>query len=290
MNFFKSAKIYAEMVKLGHTLFALPFALSALCLAHLAGFGFGAGKIFWTVVAFAAARSAAMGFNRIADRKFDILNPRTANRPTATGEISVRDAAVFTAFSVAVFSLSAAMLNRLCFWLSFPALVVLLGYSYAKRFTCAAHYILGAALALAPIGAWIAAADSLDPRILALGFALFFNISAFDLIYALQDEKFDIAHNLHSVPARFGRKNTLRIASVSFAAAAACLAATGVLFGLNWVYYACVAAIAAMYAYGIYAITKFGESKTQLVFFYESVSISALIFAGTLSNMIFRHG
>lgn len=285
MNFFKSAKVYAEMIKLAHTLFALPFALSALCLAKLCGFDFGIWKIVWTVVAFAAARSAAMGFNRVADRDIDALNPRTMNRPTVTGKISVRDASVFTAISAAVFVGSAAMINWLCFWLSFPALAVLLGYSYAKRFTFGAHYILGIALALAPIGAWIAAADSFDPRILPLGLALLFNIAGFDLIYALQDIDFDKTHKLHSVPARFGRRATLAIAACSFALSAIFLTSVGVVFKLNAVYAACVAVIACLYVFGVITIALFGGKKTQLVFFYESISISGLIFVGIASNL-----
>lgn len=285
MDFFKSAKIYAELIKLGHTLFALPFALSALCLAYLNGHEFGWHKIFWTIVAFAGARSAAMGFNRIVDVRYDALNPRTMERPTVTGKISLYDAKIFTAISTAVFLVSAAMINRLCFFLAFPALAVLFGYSYAKRFTFAAHYILGAALALAPVGAWIAAADSFDPRILSLGFALFFNIAAFDLIYALQDMEFDKKNSLHSIPAKFGRPLTLAVASVSFALAAFCLAATGVIFKLGAVYGMCVFAIALLYAAGVFSIIKFGERKTELVFFYENISVSGLILFGIASNM-----
>ncbi|MBQ6534593.1 MAG: 4-hydroxybenzoate octaprenyltransferase [Opitutales bacterium] len=285
MNFIKAAVNYAELVKLGHTLFALPFALSALCLAKMSGFSFGAEKIFWTVAAFAGARAAAMGFNRIVDREFDALNPRTKTRPSVTGKISMPEAKLFTAVSIAVFIFSAAMINFACFALSFPALAVLLGYSYAKRFTCAAHYIVGVALGLAPAGAWIAAADSFDPRILSLSFALLFNIAAFDLIYALDDMQFDRAHNLHSIPARFGRGFSLALAAASFAAAAGFLILAGTLFGLNAAYYACVGTIALLYVFGIFAILKYGGQKTQLVFFYENVSVSIMIFAGIAANL-----
>ncbi len=286
MNFFKVAATYAELIKLGHTLFALPFALSALCLAHLCGHSFGVSKIIWTILAFAGARAAAMGFNRIVDIDIDAKNPRTMSRPSVSGKISLRDSKIFTCASIILFFISAAMINWLCFVLAFPALAVLLGYSYAKRFTFTAHYIVGVALALAPIGAWIAAADSLDPRILAFAAALLFNIAAFDLIYALQDMDFDKTEGLHSIPAKFGRSATLAIASISFALATSFMILTGILFELNAIYFAGVAVIAILYALGEISICVWGESKTQLVFFYENVSISFLIFLSITSNLL----
>lgn len=132
-------------------------------------------------------------------------------RPSVTGEISPKAAAAFTAIFAAGFCACAYFINLACFYLSFPALAVILGYSYAKRFTCAAHYILGLALALAPAGAWIAAADSFDPRILSLSGALFFSIAAFDIIYALQDIDFDRRENLHSIPAALGKTARLSL-------------------------------------------------------------------------------
>ncbi|MBQ2721381.1 MAG: UbiA family prenyltransferase [Opitutales bacterium] len=286
MNFFKSAVAYADLIKLGHTLFALPFALSALCLAYLSGHSLSCSKIFWVILAFAGARASAMGFNRIVDRDVDALNPRTKNRPSVTGKISIADAKVFTIISIVIFFISAGMINWLCFVLAFPALAVLLGYSYAKRFTFTAHYIVGVALAIAPAGAWIAVADSLSPQILTLSFALLFNIASFDLIYALQDMEFDKSHKLHSIPAKFGRKITLILSGISFVVATICLIATGVLFDLNKFYFICVAIIAVLYAIGEFAICKYGETKTQLVFFYENVAISLLIFIGIVSNIL----
>lgn len=286
MNLFKSAIAYSELIKLGHTLFALPFALSALCLAYMNGYTIPPSRLLWIVIAFAAARSAAMGFNRFADADIDMLNPRTKNRPSATGKISLGDIKIFTAASAAIFVFSAYMINEACFWLSFPALLVLTGYSYAKRFTAAAHYILGIALAMAPIGAWIAATDGFSPRILCLGAVLFFHISGFDLVYSLQDREFDIAHNLFSVPSRFGRRATLLLAAFSFASATILLFLTGFLFGLNTAFYACAAITAVLYAGGYFTIERFGMEKVNLVFFYENVAISALILLGTAANIV----
>ena len=285
MNFFKSAVAYADLIKLGHTLFALPFALSAVCLAYIEGFSLSVPKICWIILAFGGARAAAMGFNRIVDRDVDALNPRTKNRPSVTGKISIAYAKVFTVISIAIFFVSALMINWLCFFLAFPALAVLLGYSYAKRFTFTAHYIVGIALAIAPVGAWIAIADSFSLKILTLSMGLLFNIASFDLIYALQDIDFDKSHKLHSIPAKFGRKITLILSGISFVIATIFLGATGVLFNLNAIYFVCVAIIAILYALGEFAICKYGETKTQLVFFYENVAVSLLIFIGTLSNL-----
>ncbi len=286
MNFFKVAATYADLIKLGHTLFALPFALSSLCLAYLCGYSFGLEKIFWVILAFAGARAAAMGFNRIVDADIDVKNPRTMSRPSVNGKISSRDSKIFTCVAILVFFISAAMINWLCFFLAFPALGVLLGYSYAKRFTFTAHYIVGVALALAPIGAWIAVADNLDVRILAFAVSLLFNIAAFDLIYALQDMDFDKAEGLHSIPAKFGRGATLAIASVSFSLATCFMILTGILFDLNATYFAGVAVITILYALGEISVCVWGESKTQLVFFYENVSISFLIFLSIASNLL----
>ncbi len=285
MNFFNGLKTYSELVKIAHTLFALPFALAALCLAYIKGYEITLGKLAAVAIAFAAARSAAMGFNRIADIDVDALNPRTKNRPSINGKISKKQMIFFTGLSALIFVASAFSINFACFWLSFPALAVLFGYSYCKRFTFASHYMLGIALALAPIGAWIAAADSLYLPILALGAALLFNISSFDIIYSLQDLDFDKAHSLHSIPARFGRRNALLLAAFGFLAAFALFIFTGLLFSLNAFYFACSCAIGALYLAGIITTLNCGLKRVNLVFFYINVCVSALQFFGIASNL-----
>ncbi len=284
MIFLEKAKTYADAIKLAHTLFALPFALSAAALAAGRGAEISAGVLIWIVVAFTAARSAAMGFNRIADADIDALNPRTAARPTATGKLPLKDAKIFTAVSAAIFVGAAFMINGLCGVLSLPALGVLFGYSLAKRFTCLTHYILGCALSLAPIGAWIAATGGFDPKILLLGACLLFGIAGFDLIYSLQDMEFDRAHRLYSIPSRFGRKATLAVAGCSFAVSACALLGTGVAFGLNGWFFAAAAAVSTLYLAGLATIAAAGMAKVNLVFFYANVSVSFLILAGSLAN------
>lgn len=278
--FIRNATAYSRLVKLEHTLFALPFALSALCLASYCGYSAGIKKILLCVAAFACARAAAMGFNRLADIKYDAKNPRTKMRPSVTGEISPKAAAAFTAIFAAGFCACAYFINLACFYLSFPALAVILGYSYAKRFTCAAHYILGLALALAPAGAWIAAADSFDPRILSLSGALFFSIAAFDIIYALQDIDFDRRENLHSIPAALGKNGAIIVAGISFVAAAALFFAAGALFGLGVCYFLCAAIITVLYILGICAVVFGGNSFVNAVFFYINVASGWLGFFG----------
>ncbi len=282
----KKAADYADMVKIAHTLFALPFAMSALCLAYGRGAQFDIYDILWVVLAFTAARSAAMGFNRIADEKFDAKNPRTKNRPICAGKISRKDAALFVGISCAVFVLAAAMLNFLCFLLSFPALAWLFFYSYTKRFTSAAHLVLGAAIAMSPLGAWIAVCGNLSWGIIFLSAAALFQICGFDLLYAIQDEQFDRENSLHSVPARFGKKKTRLFAAASFAASTLCLFACAAYFGGASLYAAAFIA-AFIYITGLCVYAKGGVAKTELVFFKMNVLVSFEVLALNIINITF---
>ena len=285
MNFWKNATAYSRLIKLEHTLFALPFALSALCLSYKEGFSLGFDLVLLAIFAFTAARSAAMGFNRIVDAKFDIKNPRTKSRPSVNGEISLSAAKIFTGVSILLFILFAWLINNLCGILSIPAIVVLLGYSYAKRFTSAAHYILGLALSLAPAGAWIAATGNFDPRIISLSSALFFSISAFDIIYALQDMDFDKKENLHSIPARFGTRNSIFIAGTSFICAVSMYLITGLLFKLNEIYFLSITIIACLYIYGLFAVAKNGANSVNLAFLRINIASSFLTLFGIASSL-----
>lgn len=285
MILLEKAKVYADMIKLAHTLFALPFALSAAVLAYRDGYPFDWQTFFWIIIAFTCARSAAMGFNRAVDADIDALNPRTKMRPSVSGKISIKDTKIFTAISAILFVFSAFMINTICAVLSIPALVVLFGYSYAKRWTFFAHYILGLSLSLAPIGAWLAVSGTIDWRILILACCLFFSIAGFDLIYALQDMKFDIAHKLHSIPAKFGKKITLMISAISFAVSSTMLFVLGKAFELNTIFYASAIVITILYILGFATILKAGMQKVNLVFFYMNASISIVIFAAITTNL-----
>ncbi len=177
---------YGRLIKFSHTIFALPFALAAVLLAHRRQ-PVSWVTLAWIVLAMAAARSAAMGFNRFADFEFDRRNPRTSNRPLTSGAIDRKSVLCFIAASSLVFILSAAALGRLCFVLSFPVLAVLFLYSYTKRFTALSHLVLGFGIGLAPVGAWIAATGTLAPGIVLLSLALMTYIAGFDILYACQD-------------------------------------------------------------------------------------------------------
>jgi 4-hydroxybenzoate polyprenyltransferase len=206
----RNLRVTLEMIKWEHSIFALPFAL---CGAMLAASGLPtAHQLFWIVVAMVSARSAAMAFNRLADASIDAANPRTSARALPAGHLSPAFVTTFVVVSCAIFILAAAQLNRLTLWLSPVALVVLLLYSYTKRFTRWSHLVLGFALGIAPAAAWIAIRGSLDPRILLLTAAVTFWVAGFDVLYACQDFDFDRNAGLHSIPRHAGIPAALWIA------------------------------------------------------------------------------
>jgi 4-hydroxybenzoate polyprenyltransferase len=226
----------ARMVKLSHSLFALPFAASAVVLvsreARLEPL-----RLVLVALAVVAARTAAMAMNRIADRAFDARNPRTARRELVTGEVSTRAARALLAGSGAAFVLAAALISPLTGWLAPPVLAVLLGYSYAKRFTWACHLWLGVAQALAPIGVAIALTGAAPLPSVVLGLGVGAWIAGFDVFYALQDAEFDRGAGLHSIPARFGVQGALAWARALHVAAILGVAAAGLLAsrGPGWI-------------------------------------------------------
>ena len=212
-NFGEKLKTTLEMIKFEHTLFALPFAFLG---AVLAANGLPTvWQIFWITVAMFGARSAAMTFNRIADKEIDARNPRTASRELPSGKLSVNFAWAFLIASIILFEIAAYALNWLTFALSPVALLSVLGYSYAKRFTAFAHLILGWALAISPTAAWIAVRGWIDsPVPLLLSLFVLMWTAGFDVLYACQDFEFDRKAGLRSIPARFGIKNSLWVARI----------------------------------------------------------------------------
>ena len=223
-----------EMIKIGHSVLALPFAFMGVLLAAR---GLPDSRIlFWILVAMVGARSAAMAFNRLVDARFDALNPRTADRALPAGKISRRATILFIVVSAVIFMGAAAQLNRVCFALSPVALAVILGYSLTKRFTVASHLVLGLSLGLAPVGGWLAVRGDPGPAVLVLAGAVLFWVAGFDILYALQDEAFDRRVGLCSLPARVGPTWARRLASLCHLAAALGFAATGRLAGLGPIY------------------------------------------------------
>jgi 4-hydroxybenzoate polyprenyltransferase len=241
-------RTYASFVRVSHSVFALPFALAGALLAaqHTAVTW---STIGWILAAMVAARSAAMGFNRLVDARMDALNPRTANREIPRGAMTLREATVFVAVSSAAFVLSAWRLNPLCFALSPVALAIVFWYSLAKRFTTWTQLFLGLAMAVALVGGWLAVGGrgGWEPWLLAAAIGTW--VGGFDVLYACQDLDFDRAHGLHSIPVRFGVRASLTISRCMHVVAVACLLALAWVAPLGSVYLAGVAAVAAMLLY-----------------------------------------
>lgn len=224
-----------SLVKIEHTLFALPLALTGSVLA--AG-GMPSPRVLGLVaLAFAGARTAAMAFNRLADRQLDALNPRTASREIPSGTINVFQAWALVLVAVATYFLAALALNRVCFYLSPVALAILLAYSYTKRFTWLCHFFLGLCLGLAPVAGWLAVRGGVEWTPVVLGIGVLFWVAGFDVIYACQDVEFDRKVKLHSVPAWLGTGTALRLAGFAHVAAICLFMLAGRLAELNWPFY-----------------------------------------------------
>lgn len=211
LKVFRDLRETGEMIKFQHTVFALPFALIALVSAQAEGWP---PLRVWLLVllAMVAARTAAMAFNRLVDQRLDALNPRTADRSLPGGRLSRGFVGTITVVASALFVLASGLLNSLCLLLALPTLGILLGYSLSKRFTATAHLWLGAALGIAPIGAWIAASGRLELSPVVLGFSVMMWVAGFDIIYSLQDEAFDLSAGLHSIPVALGSARALNLA------------------------------------------------------------------------------
>jgi len=235
-----------DAVIIRHTLFSLPFALSAVLLET--GGRPPLGKLAWILLAAASARNAANAFNRIADREIDAANPRTAGRHLPSGRLSARSLAVFAAAMTALLVLSAAMLNLLCVALLPVAAILVFGYSYSKRFTWLCHYWLGVACSAATMGAFLGIAGRFEPRFFVLAGAVALWVAGFDILYAMQDIEIDRSQGLRSVPARFGPLLARLAAAASHAIAVALLAAAVLFWPLGPAWLAGVAATAALLA------------------------------------------
>lgn len=266
-----------EMIKVEHSVFALPFALvGALLAARDAGRLPSWLQILWIIVAMVGARSAAMTINRIADLQYDRRNPRTANRALATGQLSVGFAWAFTLAASALLVVAAWQLNRLAFELSPVALAVLFFYSYTKRFTSLSHFVLGFCLGMSPAAAWIAIRGSLDPRMLILCAAVTLWVGGFDVLYACQDIDFDKSAGLHSIPKKFGVAKSLAIARAMHILMVAMLGWLAWSFHLAWPAWAGIAVVAALLAYEHSLVKANDLSKINAAFFTVNGYISLL--------------
>ena len=278
------AVLYLRMIKFSHSVFALPFAFTG---AILAASGIPpAARLLWIAVAMVGARSGAMGLNRIVDRRIDAANPRTAGREIPSGKIGAGEAAAFTLVSFAALLFAAYMLNPLCLKLAPLAIVVLAFYSYTKRFTWLAHFVLGLSISAAPLGAWIAVRGSLDAEILPLAVAVIFWLAGFDVLYALQDIEFDRSYGLHSIPRRFGVGKSLVLARVFHFVTWSLLVWNGVLFHLGLIYWGGIIVVGGLLVYEHSLVKKDDLSRLNMAFFNMNGYISTAVFVFTLMSVI----
>jgi 4-hydroxybenzoate polyprenyltransferase len=256
---------YLSFVRFSHSVFALPFALTGALLASRQR-AVSWRQALWIVVCMVTARSAAMGFNRLVDARFDAANPRTAMRELPSGRMSSREATAFVVVMSAAFVAAAAQLGTICFVLSPVALMVIFWYSLAKRYTWGTQFFLGLAMAIAPVGGWLAAGGGAGWQPWLLGLAIGLWVGGFDVLYACQDLDVDRRQHLKSIPVRFGIARSLTISRVMHVGTIVCLALLGAIAGLGPLYFGGVAAVAALLAYEQSLVSESDLSQVKRAF------------------------
>ena len=305
----RKIKKYLSLIKFSHSIFALPFAFIGfflgldhfISLSSLTAGAFAKNTFtdirteefikhdlysiqFWmyrlllVTLCMIFARSAAMAFNRWLDKSFDARNPRKAIREIPAGIIQANNALIFVCINCLAFITCCWFINRLCFYLSFVALFVVLFYSYTKRFTALCHLVLGLGLSLAPIGAYLAVTGSFDLLPVIFSIAVLFWVSGFDIIYALQDEEFDRENRLHSIPAALGKQRALRISELLHLLSASCIVYAGMYGNFGLWYWAGVAVFAGMLVYQ-HSIVKPTDLRRVNIAFMTANGIASIIFA-----------
>ncbi|MBN1537335.1 MAG: UbiA family prenyltransferase [Anaerolineales bacterium] len=283
----KPLRDFLELIKFEHTIFALPFAYLGMLLAANGLPGWV--KFLWITLAMAAARTVAMGINRIADRYIDAHNPRTANRPLVTGAISIRTAWVGSLLALGLLVIAAWQLGDLTLRLSPIAVLFLVGYSYTKRFTWMSHFLLGFTDGLAPVGAWVGVRNSLFtiqdlPAWILLATVTLW-IGGFDLIYACQDVEYDRLDRLHAIPARFGIATALHLSTICHIVTMILLAAVGWLMTLSWPYWAGLFVVGVLLFWEHSLVHPDDLSRLDMAFFNINSYISITLFAAVLASL-----
>lgn len=288
-SIFQKVANYLSLIKFSHTVFALPFAFIGFCLAIFKdGYSFQPKLLGLMLLCMVFARSAAMGFNRWIDRRFDKLNPRTANREIPAGVIGAKNALVFVLASSILFVGTTWFINPLCFALSFVALFVVLFYSYTKRFTALCHLVLGLGLSLAPIGAYLSVTGAFNMLPILFSLLVLTWVSGFDIIYALQDEAFDRSQNLYSIPAMLGTKNALMVSRFLHIGSGVLVLLAGIYGHFNFLYWIGAVIYISMLIYQ-HRLVKPSDLSRVNIAFINTNSIASICFAVfTILALIFK--
>ena len=287
---------YLGMIKFAHTIFALPLAGIAFlqALPHTDLFIDGVPQtrfyilLLQVLICMVSLRSAAMGFNRLVDRHIDARNPRTAAREIPSGTISVRAAWTFVILFLLIFVATAYSINWMCAVLAPVAVALVLSYSYTKRFTFLCHYVLGMAIGLAPTGAWIALLERFDLLPLLWSGGLLFYIAGFDILYSCQDRDFDFSAGLHSIPVRFGIRPALWIARCSHLVALGFFSYAGWISSTGPIFYVALAIVAVLFFLEHYLVRPSRLEHIPIAFFHINASISTILFAGILLDVLIQ--
>ncbi len=268
---------YSKLVKFEHTIFAIPFALIGFFFAlEQNGAAISFKLLILVLLCMVFARNAAMGFNRYLDRKIDKLNPRTATREIPAGILNAKSVLFFVIINVLLFIVTTWFINSLCFYLAPVALFVILFYSYTKRFTPLCHFVLSLGLAIAPVGAYLAVAGKFDWLPIILGFVVFFWVSGFDIIYALQDEEFDKELKLKSIPTFLGKKHALNLSKLIHFFAAVFIVLFAIIASANWIHLVGSVIFIGLLFYQ-HTLVKYDDlSKVNIAFFTTNGIASVL--------------
>lgn len=289
MSYLSKQKIvdYAKMIKFSHSIFALPFALSAVILAW-ESYPPSWSVFFWILVAMVSGRSAAMGFNRIVDAGIDARNERTAIREIPSGILSQKEAIFFVVVSSVIFIGAAAMLSTLCLILSFPVLFLLLFYSYTKRFTQYCHLYLGFVISLAPIGAWVAVSGTLSLGVVFLSLALMTYIAGFDILYACQDIEFDQKEGLFSLPSKIGAAKAMTVAKLLHCLTLLFFLAMHVSFAMHGIFIVFILVIGGLLVVEHRLVKPDDLTHINVAFFHMNSVISVVLLIGVLIQGVLK--
>ncbi len=291
ISMFQKAKNYLSLIKFSHTVFAMPFAMIGFTLAW---FKYRpAEEMNWlsllikVILCMVFARSAAMAFNRYLDRKYDALNPRTAKREVPAGIIKPEHALFFTIANSVLFIATTWFINMACFYLSIIAIFVVLFYSYTKRFTALCHIVLGIGLSLSPIGAFLAVNEHFELVPVLFSLSVITWVSGFDIIYALQDEEFDRAHKLHSIPAALGTRNALNVSTLLHVLSAGFVIYAGIIGPFHWLYWLGAAFYCSMLVYQHTLVKPNDLSRVNMAFANTNGLASVIFAAFTIVSLLF---